>query len=72
MKKKFQVYYTVDNPTKSWKGGKGYISKDMAVKGLPGPAEDTLILVSVVLTSTRRYNIYTFRNQDHFLVQFSN
>ncbi|KAL6223920.1 hypothetical protein ACLB2K_002777 [Fragaria x ananassa] len=40
-----KVYYTVDNPTKSWKGGKGFISKDMAVKGLPGPAEDTLILV---------------------------
>ncbi|XP_004287348.1 PREDICTED: NADH-cytochrome b5 reductase-like protein-like [Fragaria vesca subsp. vesca] len=40
-----KVYYTVDNPTKSWKGGKGFISKDMAVKGLPGPSEDTLILV---------------------------
>lgn len=49
--KKIQVYYTVDNPTKSWKGGKGYISKDIAVKGLPGPAEDTLILVSVILES---------------------
>lgn len=45
-KKKSQVYYTVDNPTKNWKGGKGYISKDMALKGLPGPGEDTLILVS--------------------------
>ncbi|CAN6564184.1 unnamed protein product [Malus baccata var. baccata] len=40
-----QVFYTVDNPTKSWKGGNGYISKDMAVKGLPAPGEDTLILV---------------------------
>ncbi|TQD90526.1 hypothetical protein C1H46_023964 [Malus baccata] len=40
-----KVFYTVDNPTKSWKGGKGYISKDMAVKGLPAPDEDTLILV---------------------------
>lgn len=48
---KNQVYYTVDNPTKSWKGGKGFISKDMAVKGLPGPAEDTLILVSVIWES---------------------
>ncbi|GMN63942.1 hypothetical protein TIFTF001_033012 [Ficus carica] len=40
-----KVYYTVDNPTKNWKGGKGYISKDMALKGLPSPGEDTLILV---------------------------
>lgn len=46
-KKKSQVYYTVDNPTKNWKGGKGYISKDMALKGLPGPGEDTLILESI-------------------------
>ncbi|XP_068653215.1 NADH-cytochrome b5 reductase-like protein [Aristolochia californica] len=41
----FKVHYTVDNPSKNWKGGAGYISKDMALKGLPGPSEDTLILV---------------------------
>ncbi|CAH2072314.1 unnamed protein product [Thlaspi arvense] len=40
-----KVFYTVDNPNKNWKGGVGYISKDMALKGLPLPAEDTLILV---------------------------
>ncbi|KAK6126226.1 hypothetical protein DH2020_040024 [Rehmannia glutinosa] len=40
-----KIFYTVDNPTKDWLGGKGYISKDMAVKGLPGPSDDTLILV---------------------------
>ncbi|KAK6152370.1 hypothetical protein DH2020_015005 [Rehmannia glutinosa] len=39
------IFYTVDNPTKDWLGGKGYISKDMAVKGLPRPSDDTLILV---------------------------
>ncbi|CAI9100190.1 OLC1v1037132C1 [Oldenlandia corymbosa var. corymbosa] len=39
------VYYTVDNPTNDWVGGKGYISKDMVVKGLPAPGDDTLILV---------------------------
>lgn len=44
-----QVYYTVDTPSKDWRGGVGFISKDMAVKGLPGPGEDTLILVSSVL-----------------------
>lgn len=42
-----QVFYTVDNPSKSWKGGKGYVSKDMVIKGLPAPGDDTLILVSV-------------------------
>ncbi|KAK4404129.1 NADH-cytochrome reductase-like protein, partial [Sesamum angolense] len=40
-----QIFYTVDNPTKDWLGGKGYISKDMVVKGLPSPSDDTLILV---------------------------
>ncbi|KAA3468336.1 NADH-cytochrome b5 reductase-like protein isoform X1 [Gossypium australe] len=41
-----QVFYIVDNPTKKWKGGTGYISKDMVTKGLPGPSDDTLIFVS--------------------------
>ncbi|KAL6974274.1 NADH-cytochrome b-5 reductase-like protein [Sarracenia purpurea var. burkii] len=40
-----KIFYTVDNPSKDWNGGSGYISKDMAVKGLPGPGDDTLILV---------------------------
>ncbi|KAJ1390214.1 Riboflavin synthase-like beta-barrel [Sesbania bispinosa] len=40
-----KIFYTVDNPTKNWKGGAGYISKDVVVKGLPGPSDDTLILV---------------------------
>ncbi|XP_010535871.1 PREDICTED: NADH-cytochrome b5 reductase-like protein [Tarenaya hassleriana] len=40
-----KVYYTVDNPTKNWKGGVGYISKDMALKGLPPPADDTFVLI---------------------------
>jgi len=40
-----KIFYTVDNPTKNWRGGAGYISKDIVVKGLPGPSDDTLILV---------------------------
>ncbi|KAK4479177.1 hypothetical protein RD792_014688 [Penstemon davidsonii] len=40
-----KIYYTVDNPTKDWRGGSGYISKDMVVKGLPSPSDDTIILV---------------------------
>ncbi|XP_042055395.1 NADH-cytochrome b5 reductase-like protein isoform X2 [Salvia splendens] len=40
-----KVFYTVDNPTKDWLGGQGFISKQMVVKGLPGPSDDTLVLV---------------------------
>ncbi|XP_051132239.1 NADH-cytochrome b5 reductase-like protein [Andrographis paniculata] len=40
-----KVFYTVDHPTEDWLGGKGYISKEMVVKGLPSPSYDTLILV---------------------------
>ncbi|KAK9141665.1 hypothetical protein Syun_011065 [Stephania yunnanensis] len=40
-----KIFYTVDTPTNDWRGGVGYISKDVIVKGLPGPSEDTLILV---------------------------
>lgn len=40
-----KVFYTVDTPSKNWMGGTGHISKDMAVKGLPAPSDDTLILV---------------------------
>ncbi|KAJ7956660.1 NADH-cytochrome b5 reductase [Quillaja saponaria] len=40
-----KIFYTVDNPSKNWRGGTGYISKDMTVKGLPGPGDDALILV---------------------------
>ncbi|CAL0325714.1 unnamed protein product [Lupinus luteus] len=40
-----KVFYTVDNPTKNWRGGAGYISKDVVVKGLPSPSDDALILV---------------------------
>ncbi|XP_072984206.1 NADH-cytochrome b5 reductase-like protein [Typha latifolia] len=41
----FKVFYTVDKPSKNWRGGVGHISKDIILKGLPGPTEDSLILV---------------------------
>ncbi|KAK9060727.1 hypothetical protein SSX86_021433 [Deinandra increscens subsp. villosa] len=40
-----KVFYTVDSPSKYWVGGTGYITKDMASKGLPAPSDDTLVLV---------------------------
>ncbi|RLM92847.1 hypothetical protein C2845_PM08G03910 [Panicum miliaceum] len=41
----FKVFYTVDKPSTDWRGGVGFVSKDMVLKGLPGPGEDSLILV---------------------------
>ncbi|KAH9623126.1 hypothetical protein KSS87_001701 [Heliosperma pusillum] len=41
----FKVFYTVDKPSENWKGGVGYVSKDMVSKGLPVPSNDTLVLV---------------------------
>lgn len=41
----FKVFYTVDNPSKDWRGGVGYVSTDVVSKGLPGPGDDSLILV---------------------------
>ncbi|XP_022938224.1 NADH-cytochrome b5 reductase-like protein [Cucurbita moschata] len=40
-----KVFYTVSNPPKGWKGGKGHVSKDMIIKCLPSPGNDALILV---------------------------
>jgi cytochrome-b5 reductase len=40
-----KVFYTVDKPSNDWRGGTGFISKDMALKGLPAPGDDTLVLV---------------------------
>ncbi|KAJ8436856.1 hypothetical protein Cgig2_026180 [Carnegiea gigantea] len=41
----FKVFYTVDKPSNNWGGGVGFVSKDMVTKGLPGPGDETLILV---------------------------
>ncbi|XP_011622802.1 NADH-cytochrome b5 reductase-like protein isoform X2 [Amborella trichopoda] len=40
-----KIFYTVDKPSQNWRGGAGYISNDMIIKGLPVPSDDTLILV---------------------------
>jgi cytochrome-b5 reductase len=41
----FKVFYVVDKPTEDWKGGRGYINKDVLLKALPSPSDDTVILV---------------------------
>ncbi|MCO5602532.1 hypothetical protein L7F22_056665 [Adiantum nelumboides] len=41
----FKVFYVVDKPSSNWNGGSGFITKDMVLKGMPTPSDDTLILV---------------------------
>jgi NAD(P)H-flavin reductase len=43
------VFYVVDKPTEDWKGGRGYINKDVLLKALPSPSDDTVILVDAQL-----------------------
>ena len=44
-----QVYYTVDKIGEgkgdSWKGGVGYVTREMATDHIPPPSDDNLILV---------------------------
>ncbi len=43
------MFYVVDRPTEEWKGGRGYINKDVLLKALPSPSDDTVILVDAQL-----------------------
>ena len=46
---RLQVYYTVDKIGEgqgdSWKGGVGYVTREMATEHIPPPSDDNLILV---------------------------
>ncbi|EFJ41779.1 hypothetical protein VOLCADRAFT_107549 [Volvox carteri f. nagariensis] len=45
---RFKVYYVVDKPAWGglfWRGGVGYLTKDMLSKHLPAPAKDSLVMV---------------------------
>ena len=41
----FKVYYTLDKPPQGWKGGSGFVSKEMIKAHLPPPGPDSLVLV---------------------------
>jgi len=44
--KNFTVYYVLDKPPSSWKGGKGYVTDEYVKKFMPAPGrKDSLILV---------------------------
>lgn len=44
-----QVYYTIDKIGEgkgdSWKGGVGYVTREMATSHIPPPSDDNLVLV---------------------------
>merc|ERR1711977_115592 len=41
----FDCYYVLDKPGFFWRGGKGYVTKDMLAKHMPPPAEDNMVFV---------------------------
>ncbi|KAI9011126.1 NADH-cytochrome b5 reductase 1 [Gaertneriomyces semiglobifer] len=41
----FQVYHVLNNPPANWKGGVGFVSKDMIKEHCPAPADDVKILI---------------------------
>lgn len=43
--KRLKVWYTVDRPPKNWKYSTGFINEEMIAEHLPGPKEETLILM---------------------------
>ncbi|KAF2720980.1 hypothetical protein K431DRAFT_312882 [Polychaeton citri CBS 116435] len=42
---KFKVYYTLNSPSDTWKGAKGYITKDTIKELMPAPSEDSKVLL---------------------------
>ncbi|KAL8150800.1 hypothetical protein V2J09_020608 [Rumex salicifolius] len=41
---RFSIYYVLNQPPEIWKGGVGFVSKDMIKEHLPAPADDIQIL----------------------------
>ncbi len=42
---KFNLRLIIDKDEEGWNGGVGYINKDMLIKYIPKPSEETIILV---------------------------
>lgn len=42
---KFNLFFTIDTAEPDWKGGVGFISKDMITANLPAPSDDTIMLM---------------------------
>jgi len=41
----FKVHYTLDRPGENWKGSKGFVTAEMIAAHLPGPADDSIVLM---------------------------
>jgi cytochrome-b5 reductase len=39
---RFRVFYVLDNASDGWKGGKGFITKDLLKEVIPGPKEENV------------------------------
>jgi cytochrome-b5 reductase len=42
---KFKAHYVLDHPTDNWKGGRGYVNKDVIQEKLCSPQEDSRVLI---------------------------
>ncbi len=40
---RFKVHYVLEKPTEGWKGGVGYVSKEMIKQLMPAPGDDILV-----------------------------
>lgn len=54
----FKVYYVLNNPPEGWKGGVGFVSKDMIEEHLPAHAEDHKALLC---GESRKYRLAKLR-----------
>lgn len=45
--RQFRAFYTLDKPSKSWAGGKGFITKDLLKTVLPEPKEGEKVKIFV-------------------------
>jgi len=43
--RRFQIYYVLNNPPDNWKGGKGFVTKEMIQSKLPHPTSDVKTLL---------------------------
>lgn len=44
---RFKVYYVLDKPPEGWKGGEGFVTKDMISEHCPKPDKENKILMCV-------------------------
>lgn len=41
----FKLHFTLDHPSESWTGSKGYVTKDLMQEKMPSPGPDTKIMI---------------------------